>query len=125
MTTPLPQRVPENAPGDFYVERDVCTRCCVPHGEAPELLNDPNVPFRECYFRRQPETDAEVEHALRAISVSCVQALHYGGSDPKILARLQELNGPNARAAWGCSPRNATPLTPPPPRRPWWRRLFG
>ena len=57
MATQLPQRVPENAPGDFYVERDVCTRCCIPHGEAPELLNDPKVDFRECYFRRQPQQD--------------------------------------------------------------------
>ena len=43
MTTPSPQRVPENVPGDFYVVRGACTRCCLPHSEAPELLNDPNV----------------------------------------------------------------------------------
>ena len=107
MATSLPQRVPENAPGDFYVERGVCLGCCLPYEEAPELLNDPddpNVPFRECYFRRQPQNDVEVEHALRAIRVSCVDALHYGGSDPKILARLEELSGPNARAAWACAP---------------------
>jgi hypothetical protein len=119
MTTPLPQRVPENAPGDFYVERNTCTRCCLPHEQAPELLNDPSAPFRECYFRRQPRNAEELEHALRAISVSCVDALHYAGNDPKILARLAELNGPNARAAWGCPQREVRE------RRSWWRRLFG
>ena len=119
MTTPLPQRVPENAPGDFYVERGLCTGCCLPHGEAPELLNDPNVEFRECYFRRQPQNDAEVEQAVRAMSVSCVEALRYAGNDPKIIARLAELRGPNARAAWG---RAACERVT---RIPWWRRLFG
>lgn len=121
MVTPLPQRVPENAPGDFYVARDVCTRCCVPHGEAPELLNDTEVPFRECYFRRQPRNEIEVEQAIRAISVSCVRALRYGGNDPKILARLQELDGPDACDAV------ETPQDEKPPRQwlRWWRRLFG
>ena len=119
MATALLQRVPENSPGDFYVERDVCLRCCLPHEEAPELLDDPKDGSPSCYFRRQPENEIETEHALRAISVSCIQALHYGGSDPKILARLKELNGPNASAAWGCPVREA------PPRRSWWRRLFG
>src|SRR5215217_8003726 len=88
MDTSLPQRVPENAPGDFYVEPNACMQCCLPHDEAPELLNDPDVPFRECYFRRQPQNDVEVEHALRAVSVSCTNALQYAGDDPKILARL-------------------------------------
>src|SRR5687768_13997743 len=91
MATPLPQRVPENAPGDFYVRRDVCLRCCIPHGEAPELLNDATVEFRECYFRRQPQNAAEVEQACRAVQVSCVAALRYRGDNPQILARLRDL----------------------------------
>lgn len=114
-----PERVPENAPGDFFVERDRCMQCCVPHAEAPELLNDPTVPFRECYFRRQPASAMEIEHALRAVCVSCMDALHYAGDDPKILARLAELKGPNARAAWALPPTK-----PRPPRRSWWKRLF-
>jgi hypothetical protein len=113
MATPLPQRVPENAPGDFYVERDTCTRCCIPHGEAPELLDDPEEGARSCYFRRQPQNDEEVEHAIRAISVSCVRALRYGGTDPKILARIEEVDG-----RYACD-------HPLPRRRSWWRRLFG
>jgi hypothetical protein len=37
----------------------LCTQCCIVHGEAPELLNDPEVPFTECFFRRQPQTPEE------------------------------------------------------------------
>jgi hypothetical protein len=113
MDIPLPQRVPENAPGDFYVERDVCTRCCIPHSEAPDLLNDPNVEFQECYFRRQPQTEAEVEQACMAVAVSCVGGPRYGGNDPEILERLRELGVESQ-----CDEQ-------PKPVRSWWRRRFG
>jgi hypothetical protein len=89
MTIPLPQRVPENAPADFYVEAGLCTRCCLVHGEAPDLLNDPNQPFEECFFRRQPQTPQEIEAAISAIGVSEMGALRYGGTDPEIIAKLR------------------------------------
>lgn len=124
MASPLPQRVPENAPGDFYVERGICTRCCIPHGEAPDLLNDPNVEFRECYFRRQPQNEAEIEQACRAMWGSCVGGPRYGGNDPKILARLCELG-----VAHQCDQlpesEQSSSSAPASPQRSWWRRLFG
>ncbi|HEY7087185.1 MAG TPA: type II CAAX endopeptidase family protein [Tepidisphaeraceae bacterium] len=83
--------MPQNAPGDFYVEADQCLRCCLPHGEAPELMNDCKVEFRECYFRRQPQTPEEVEHAIQAIWVSELHCIRYGGSDQTIIRRLHEL----------------------------------
>ena len=89
MAIPLPQRVPDNAPGDFYVEARMCMRCCLPHGEAPELLNDPNEPFQECFFRRQPQTPEEVDRAISALRVSEVCALRYAGTDPEIIAKLR------------------------------------
>src|SRR5205809_7978172 len=92
MTAPLRQRVPENAPGDFYVEAGCCTRCCLVHGEAPGLLNDPKQPFEECYFRRQPQTPEEVEQAICAICISEVGALRYAGTDPSIINRLRARN---------------------------------
>ena len=82
------QRVPENAPGDFYVEEGFCMRCCLVHSEAPELLNNPKLAFRQCYFRRQPETPQEIEHAIRAIEISETGALRYGGTDQDIIRRL-------------------------------------
>lgn len=119
MPTPLPQRVPENAPGDFYVQADLCTQCCLPHGEAPELLNDPKQPFRECYFRRQPQTPAEVNRAINAISVSEMCALRYAGNDPAILDKLRARNlaaqcdqTPEGRA-W-LEPLAGRPALPPP-----------
>lgn len=92
MNKPLPERVPENAPGDFYVEAGQCTRCCLVHAEAPDLLNDLRQAFEECFFRRQPQTPAEIEQAINAISVSEICALRYGGTDPAIIARLRERN---------------------------------
>lgn len=91
MPISLPQRVPENAPGDFYVQAGCCMRCCLPHGEAGELMNDPSVEFEECYFRRQPETPDEVENVIRAIWVSEVACLRYGGVDQTIIRRIHEL----------------------------------
>jgi hypothetical protein len=122
MPTPLPQRVPENAPGDFYVQADLCTQCCLPHGEAPELLNDPKQFFKECYFRRQPQTPAEIDRAIAAISVSEMCALRYAGSDPEILGKLRARNlaaqcdqTPEGRA-WLETIANPTPPSPDAPR---------
>src|SRR5882672_2277680 len=88
MPARLPQRVPQNAPGDFYVQANRCTRCCMPHHEAPDLMNDPDAPFEECYFRRQPQTPDEVVQAMNAICVSEVCALRYGGRDPEIIRQV-------------------------------------
>jgi hypothetical protein len=44
-----------------------------------------------CYFYRQPETAADVNHAIRAMFVSCVEAYRYGGTDPQIRRRLAEI----------------------------------
>src|SRR5688500_13720448 len=89
MPIPLPQRVPENAPGDFYVVARVCLRCCLPHGKAPELMDDPES-TGDCYFRRQPRTPEEVDHAINAICVSDLCALRYGGSDEAIISKLRQ-----------------------------------
>src|SRR5438874_7897317 len=127
MTVPLPQRVPENVPGDFYVEAGLCTRCCLVHGEARELLNDPNKPFEECFFRRQPKTPEEVEAAIIAISVSEMGALRYGGTDPEIIAKLRA-----RRCAHACdhTPEGIAWRTPRPQptvvqKQSWWQRIFG
>jgi len=44
-----------------------------------------------CYFRRQPETPIELEHAIQAVAVSCCAAVQYDGEDEAILARLRAL----------------------------------
>lgn len=76
-----------NAEGDFYVVKDTCLTCTAPHHEAPELMGLDEA--TGCYFRRQPQTHEELEHAIEAVWVSCVEALRYAGSDPEILERLR------------------------------------
>jgi len=84
---PKRKRMPLNADGDFYVEAETCLRCLAPENQAPELMGfeEPN----GCFFRRQPETSSEVEHAINAVHYSCVQALRYAGDDPSIIERLR------------------------------------
>ena len=129
MATPLRQRVPENAPGDFYVQADTCLQCCIPHEEAPELLNDCKVEFRECYFRRQPQTPDEVEHAIRAIWVSDLNCIRYGGNDQAIIRRLHELGRDDCcdqpLIGEPVARRPARPATGAASQKSWWRRLFG
>lgn len=81
------ERTPLNAEGDFYVEKDTCITCAAPEHEAPELMSHDEE--TGCYFKRQPETPEELEHAIEAVWVSCVEALRYAGNDPAILERLR------------------------------------
>ncbi len=84
------ERYPQNAEGDFYVEKDMCLTCIVPEVEAPELMG-----FDEeaghCYFKRQPNTSEELEHAIAAVAASEIQGLRYAGNDEYILRHLIEL----------------------------------
>jgi hypothetical protein len=93
-----PDRFPKNAQGPFYTlghkrENEAwcgqCLSCAIPEAEAPSLLAPLTDENSDTYFLRQPETDEEIEQACSAIEVCCVDALRYGGRDPKILARLQ------------------------------------
>jgi hypothetical protein len=70
------------------VLKDHCVACGAPRAEAPGLvtLGDDG-----CYFHKQPETPGEVDDAIRAMFVSCVEAYRYGGDDPTIRRRLAEL----------------------------------
>lgn len=83
---------PDNAIGDFYVERDSCVSCEAPHAEAPDLMGLPGSSARDCgcYFRRQPSTPEEVERACDAVMVSCVEAVRYAGNDRNILSKLYQ-----------------------------------
>jgi hypothetical protein len=81
------ERTPLNAEGGFYVVKDMCITCMAPPQEAPELMDMDEE--TGCYFRRQPRTPEELNHAVEAIWVSCVQALRYSGNDPEILEKLR------------------------------------
>ena len=84
------KRHPLNAEGEFFVEYDMCLACDAPYSKAPDLMDyDENI---HCYFKRQPETEEEVEQAINAVCVSCIEAVLYLGDDPKILKKLKESN---------------------------------
>ena len=81
------ERTSLNAEGDFYVEKDMCLACMAPEYEAPELMGyDEQI---GCYFKRQPETAEELDHAIMAVRASCIAALRYAGNDPVVLERLK------------------------------------
>jgi hypothetical protein len=77
-----------NVVGPFYVEDGMCITCGAPEHEAPTLMGSVEEPEHHCYFKRQPETPEEVEQAIRAVRVSCCQAVRYGGDDAEIRARI-------------------------------------
>ncbi|HEX8559269.1 MAG TPA: MBL fold metallo-hydrolase [Pyrinomonadaceae bacterium] len=63
------RRLPENAPGDFYVD-DTCIDCDACRQIAPSVFRDHG---DQSSVFRQPETDAEALQALKAL-VSCPTA---------------------------------------------------
>ena len=83
----------ENAPGDFYVEKDLCITCRAPENVAPGLIgycDDISGAKGHCYFRKQPETEQEIAEAVKAISMNCCGSYRYSGSDPRIKDMLRE-----------------------------------
>jgi len=62
----LQQRLPENVPGDFFVD-STCIDCETCSELAPSIFRDHG---DQCSVHHQPETDAEVQRAMMAL-VSC------------------------------------------------------
>jgi hypothetical protein len=85
------ERFPENAPGDFYVENQVCIACGAPEAEAPLLIEHSKAEYGHCYFKKQPENEVELEMAICAMQVSCIAGIRYGGNDQSIIQRLFKL----------------------------------
>jgi hypothetical protein len=79
------KRYPENAPGHFYVEADLCILCGTPAAVSPDLVE---MNEKHCYFKKQPSTEAELAHAIRAVNSCCCGAYRYGGDDQHVIARL-------------------------------------
>ena len=86
-----PERYSENSQGDFYVENQVCISCGAPESVAPDLIEHSKLEYGHCYFKKQPQTQDEIDRAINAVAVSCISGLRYGGKDEKILKRLYEI----------------------------------
>jgi len=78
--------------GDFYVMSDECIVCGAPQAEAPDLIDHSKLVHDVCYFKKQPETPEEIRRAIDAISVSCINALRYRGTNEAILKQLYEVD---------------------------------
>jgi hypothetical protein len=44
--------------------------------------------MHQCRFKRQPENEEELQQAINAIRVCCIQAIRYAGNDKTILDRI-------------------------------------
>ena len=62
----------------------------LPEMEAAELMGFDREAMH-CYFKQQPLTSEELEHAIAAVAASDIQGLRYAGSNKYILDRLVEL----------------------------------
>jgi hypothetical protein len=123
---------PESVPGDFWVENDCCTSCGVPQVYAPDLVGWTDEPFATCYWKKQPETVAELEQAFKIFQGQELDCHHYRGKDPAILASIGsrgdrwESGGPLdnlsaiVSAHWG-----KRTVSEEDERHSWWARLFG
>ena len=90
-------RFPKNVEGDFYTTgtKDSngqwcgdCLACDLPESEAPDLMAQLTDDNYDTYFIRQPKSQEEIEQAIGATEVCCVNAVRYAGKDKKILSRL-------------------------------------
>jgi ferredoxin len=79
------KRYPENAPGDFYVEADLCILCGAPAAVSPDLVE---MNEQHCYFKKQPTNRVELERAIEAVNSCCCVAYRYCGDDRDVIARL-------------------------------------
>jgi hypothetical protein len=79
---------PKSAPGDFYVEKGQCLACGVPHVVAPDLVGWTDEKVLHCFWKKQPETPAELERAIAVLEAQELECHRYAGTDPAILNRV-------------------------------------
>jgi hypothetical protein len=103
---------PKSAPGDFYVVKRECLACGVPHVVAPDLVGWTGEKNPHCFWKKQPETPAELERAIAVLEGQEVECHRYAGTDPAILDRvlstycdypMQSPNGPTPSRHILCS----------------------
>lgn len=80
-----------NVVGDFYVEAGCCTLCGVPEVEAPDLFQT-SVDAEQCYVKRQPTNEGELQRMLSAMACQDIDCIRYAGRDGKIVKQLVKLN---------------------------------
>ena len=79
---------PKSALGDFYVVKGECLACGYPHVVAPDLIGWTGEKIPHCYWKKQPETSAELERAIGVLEAQELECHRYAGTDPAILDRV-------------------------------------
>jgi len=79
---------PKSAPGDFYVVKGECLACGIPHVVAPDLIGWTGEKIPHCFWKKQPETPAELERAIAVLDAQELGCHRYAGTDPAILSRV-------------------------------------
>jgi hypothetical protein len=79
---------PKSAPGDFYVVSGECLACGIPHVIAPDLIAWTGEGVPHCCWKKQPETQAELEQAIAVFEAQELDCHRYAGTDPVILDRI-------------------------------------
>ena len=62
----------------------------MPEETSPTLIE---TDAKSCYFKKQPETENEIQAALHAMEVSCCSGLMYKGNNKAIISQI--LNNSN------------------------------
>ena len=88
-STPLYKPHPANVPGQFYVMDGCCLGCALPETEAPDLFGWFEGEWSHCYVKKQPETKAEFERMLQAMSVQEAACVRAKFCDPEFFKRLK------------------------------------
>jgi hypothetical protein len=104
------QAHPHSAPGDFYVVNNECLSCGMPHVLAANLVGWVDAETSHCFWKRQPETQEEVQQAIDVVLNSEVACHRYAGDDPVVMSQI----------GWECcdSPLRALPEDFVPRRSP-------
>ena len=70
------------------MQEGCCTACGVPQAIAPELVGWTGEKAPSCCWIRQPESQEEVDRAIKIIQAQELGCHRYAGNDPAILERL-------------------------------------
>ena len=62
------ERHPNSVPGDFYVVKGECLSCGLPHAVASDLIGWIDENQSHSYWKKQPETPAEIKQALAVLN---------------------------------------------------------
>jgi hypothetical protein len=110
-----PEREPQSVPGDFYVEKNMCLACGIPHVVAPDLVGWVDDAERtHCYWKKQPETEQEMQQAFAIFDAQEAGCHRYAGHDQAIQERVGWGNCDYPTVSFFNLKPRTTPWPPPP-----------